>query len=112
PHQDEQRGGVDESQNEEQHRMHRILRCNDHDGRGQAHAGEEVEEDRGEDHSSPHRYGASSAIFLAISRSQRSPLASRRSLSKKSSSRVSVANSKLGPSTMASTGQASWQSPQ
>src|SRR5262249_26651809 len=54
-----------------------------------------------------YRYGASSARLRAISRSHRSPFAKSRSLSKKSSSRVSTANSEFGPSTMASTGQAS-----
>ena len=44
--------------------------------------------------------------------SQRSPFASSFSLLYISSSRVSVESSKLGPSTMASTGQASWQRPQ
>src|SRR5258708_22385222 len=58
------------------------------------------------------RYGASVARLAAISASQRSPFASSLSLSYMSSSLVSVANSKLGPSTIASTGQASWHSPQ
>ena len=46
---------------------------------GDQNTGKEIKEKRG-DHLS-HLYGASSARFLAISRSQRSPFASRRSLS-------------------------------
>src|SRR5215831_7901601 len=42
---------VDEGVNEEQHRMHGIPRRNDHDGGGDAHAGKQVEKQRGEDHS-------------------------------------------------------------
>ena len=48
----------------------------------------------------------------AIVDSHWSPFASSLSLLYISSSRVSVENSKFGPSTMASTGQASWQKPQ
>ncbi len=47
-----------------------------------AYAGEQIEEQRGKDHAltsphltSPHRYGESSSMLFAISRSQRSPLA-------------------------------------
>jgi hypothetical protein len=32
PEQDEQPGGVEERQDQEQHRMHRIARCNHHEG--------------------------------------------------------------------------------
>ena len=59
-----------------------------------------------------YRYSLSASRFAAMADSQRSPLASRRSLLYNNSSCVSVANSKFGPSTMASTGQASWQKPQ
>src|SRR5262249_30469931 len=48
---DEQSRRVDEGENEEQHRMHGIPRRNDHDGGGDAHAGKQVEKQRGEDHS-------------------------------------------------------------
>ena len=122
--QHEQARRIDEGEDQEQHRVHRVPRRDDHHGRGDADAGEQIEEERGDDHarvpshsvmpgararastslmpkkqdvdgrdkpghdvdglgarSSGHRYGASSAMFLAISRSQRSPFASRRSLS-------------------------------
>jgi len=46
-----------------------------------ADGGKQVEEQAGDNIPSPQRYGASSAMFLAISRSQRSPFASSRSLS-------------------------------
>lgn len=59
-----------------------------------------------------HRYSASFLRFAAISGSHLSPLSSSFCLSYSSSSLVSVQNSKLGPSTIASTGQASWQNPQ
>ena len=68
---------------------------------------EQIEQD-GDDH----RYGASSSSRRASSGSQRSPFASSLSLLYSNSSRVSVANSKFGPSTIASTGQASSHSPQ
>ena len=84
-HQHEQPGGVDEGEDQEQHRMHGIARGDDHEGRGDADAGEEIEEDarlqRIMGVRRLTRYGASSAMFLAISRSQRSPFASSRSLS-------------------------------
>src|SRR5262249_18372023 len=51
PKEEEQRGRVDEGENEEQHRMHGIPRSNNHDGGGDAHAGKQVEKQRGEDHS-------------------------------------------------------------
>ena len=60
----------------------------------------------------PYRYKLSDRRLAAISGSHRSPLSSSFCLSYRSSSRVSVQNSKLGPSTMASTGHASWQKPQ
>src|SRR5262249_59066146 len=47
----EQGRRVDEGENEEQHRMYGIPRRNDHDGGGDAHAGKQVEKQRGEDHS-------------------------------------------------------------
>src|SRR5262249_28143919 len=50
--QNEQRSRVDEGENEEQDRMHRIPGRDDHDGGGDAHTGEQVEEQRGEDHPS------------------------------------------------------------
>lgn len=50
--------------------------------------------------------------FLAISVSHLLPLASSFCLLYNSSSWVSVENSKLAPSTIASTGHASWQKPQ
>ena len=64
--------------------------------------------ERGRDY----RYRYSDWRLAAISVSHLSPLASSFSLLYRSSSRVSVENSKLGPSTMASTGHASWQKPQ
>ena len=121
--QHEQAGGVEEGEDQEQHRMHGVLRGDDHEGRADADRGEQIEEQRAQHavvlaqrrfrhgrtcpaislglrlgrkdvdarrkagHDSgwledpPHRYGASSARFLAISRSQRSPFASSRSLS-------------------------------
>ena len=82
-HQHEQARGVDEGENEKQHRMHGVLRRDHHEGGRHADAGKEIEEQSGQDHrgARPHRYGASSAMFLAISRSQRSPFASSLSLS-------------------------------
>ena len=59
-----------------------------------------------------YRYGASNFKFSEISCSHRSPLAKSFSLSYINSSLVSVANSKFGPSTIASTGQDSSQRPQ
>ena len=130
--QHEQPGRVDEGEDQEQHRMHGILRRDHHQRGRDADAGEEIEEEGVDDHAgSPsecrpiamrallpitnsrtslpalsrkggrndercalrrcfvlrlkthhhHRYGASSAMFFAISRSQRSPFASSRSLS-------------------------------
>ncbi len=45
----EQRGGVEERQDQEQHRMHRIARTDHHRGRDQQDRREDVEED-GDDH--------------------------------------------------------------
>jgi len=58
------------------------------------------------------RYSDSARRFAASSVSHRSPFSSSFCLSYKSSSCDSVENSKLGPSTIASTGHASWQKPQ
>ena len=81
----EQPGRVDEGEDEIEHGMHRVLRGDHHEGARHANAGKEIEEQRSDDHhltlKNTHRYGASSAWFLAISRSQRSPFASSRSLS-------------------------------
>ena len=51
--QHEQAGRVDEGEDEKQHRVHGIARGDDHDGRGHADAGEQIEEDRVEDHGRP-----------------------------------------------------------
>src|SRR6185503_14158810 len=59
-----------------------------------------------------YRYAASAARLAAIACSHLSPLASNLALSYSNSSRVSDANSRFGPSTIASTGQASAHSPQ
>src|SRR5258708_5025099 len=50
--QNEQRSRVDEGEDEEQDRMHRIPGGDDHDSGGDAHAGKQVEEEGGEDHPS------------------------------------------------------------
>jgi len=39
-----QRGGVDEGEDQEQHRMHGVARRDHHEGRGQHDRGEQVEE--------------------------------------------------------------------
>lgn len=57
-------------------------------------------------------YKWSAWILAAISDSHLSPLFRSFSLLYSNSSWVSVENSKLGPSTIASTGHASWQKPQ
>src|SRR5581483_10169036 len=75
--QQKQSGGIHERKNQKQHGMHGVFRRNHHEGRGDAHAGKEIKEQRGQNHSG-HRYGASSAMFFAISRSQRSPFESSR----------------------------------
>src|SRR6185437_12860583 len=98
---------VEERQDQEQDGVHGIARAHHHRCGGEQHDREDIEEDVRD-----HRYGASSSSRWAISASQRSPLSSSFCLSYSSSSRVSAANSKLGPSTMASTGQASSHNPQ
>ena len=45
-HQHEQPGGVDEGEDEKQHRMHRVARGDHHEGARHANAGEEIEEQR------------------------------------------------------------------
>ena len=79
-HHHEQTGRVDESENEKQDRMHGVACRDHHDRAGHADARKKIEKQRGSDHWR-YLYGASSARFFAISRSQRSPFASRRSLS-------------------------------
>ena len=49
-HQHEQPGGVDEGEDQEQHRVHGIPRRDHHEGGGDADAGEQIEEQRGDDH--------------------------------------------------------------
>src|SRR5262249_60670557 len=48
--QNEQRRRVDESENEKEHRMHGISGRDHHDRGGDAHAGEQVEEQRWKEH--------------------------------------------------------------
>ena len=74
----EQARGAEEGEDEEQHRMHRVARRNHHCGGGHRDRGEQVE---GEDGDSHRRRVASASRLAAIALSQRSPLASRRSLS-------------------------------
>ena len=78
-HHHEQACRVHEGQDEIEHGVHGIAGGNHHEGTCHADAGKQIKEQRAR--SSAHLYGASSAMFLAISRSQRSPFASRRSLS-------------------------------
>ena len=101
--QHEQAGGVDEGEDQEQHRVDGIARADDHDRGGDGHGRKEVEEDGAENHDQPcvrplvPRAGLLDicpapvhplidtarpcAMFAASSRSQRSPLASSFALS-------------------------------
>ena len=91
----EKSGGVEERQDQEQHGVHGVLREDDHRARSDRKHRKEIKETR-RSHvrrssycslspslagTGSYRYFASSAMFFAISRSQRSPLASSRSLS-------------------------------
>src|SRR5262249_16709981 len=47
---DEQASGIEKSQDQKQHGMHRVLHGDHHEGRRHANPGEEIEEQRGEYH--------------------------------------------------------------
>ena len=74
--QDEHAGGVEEGENQPEHRVHRVPRGDHHQAAGEQQAGEQIEGKR-----SHQRHSLSAAMLLAMARSHFSPLASNLPLS-------------------------------